>query len=81
MAFNHYAKIKRILSDHPGWRIIRINEPTSAQNFKGEVRKFDHYYRVVTAEGVFIKYAKFQQLELFAKTMNIPLEMLVVESE
>lgn len=31
-AFNHYAKIKRILASEPdGWRIILINKPTSAK--------------------------------------------------
>lgn len=76
MAFNHYAKIKRILADYPVWRVIRIDEPTTAKSFKGEVRQFDHYYRVVDAKGVPIKYCKFQQLELFATTMGIPAELL-----
>ncbi len=74
MAFNHYAKIKRILVDFPGWRVIRIDEPTSAKTFKGETRQFDHYYRVVDADGVPIKYCKFQQLDLFARAMNLSVE-------
>ena len=74
MAFNHYAKIKRILADYPRWRVIRIDEPTSAKSFKGETRKFDHYYRVVDEDGTPIKYCKFQQLELFAKTMGLAVE-------
>ena len=77
MAFNHYAKIKRILNDYPGWRVVRIDEATSAKSFKGETRHFDHYYRVIDAEGVPIKYCKFQQLELFSKTMNIPIDALL----
>jgi hypothetical protein len=78
MAFNHYAKLKRILEDYPGWYIIRINKPTSAKNFKGEVKKFDHYYRLYSALDQPIKFGKFQQLELFARTMNLSLEDLPV---
>ena len=77
MAFNHYAKMKRILAEYPVWRVVRIDEPTRAQNFKGEVRTFDYYYRVVDAEGVFIKYCKFQQLDKFAATMGIPADELL----
>lgn len=71
MSFNHYAKIKRILAENPGWYIVRINKPTTAQNFKGETRSFDHYYRAHNADGQPIKYCKFQQLDLFAKTMGL----------
>lgn len=79
MAFNHYAKIKRILADYPeGWVIRRINKPTRAQNFKGETIMFDHYYRIYTLDGEPIKYCKFQQIELLAKTLNIPVELLPV---
>lgn len=81
MAFNHYAKIKRILVDYPGWQVRRIDRPTTAQSFKGEVRHFDHYYRAVDADGNDIKYGKFQQLELFAKTMGIPAEALLILTE
>ncbi len=70
MAFNHYAKIKRILADYEGWYIVRIDEPTSAKNFKGETKKFDHYYRVYSKGGEPIKFCKFQQLDLFEKTMQ-----------
>ena len=36
MAFNHYAKMKRILTDFPGWYIVQINQPTVAERFNGE---------------------------------------------
>lgn len=79
MAFNHYAKIKRILLDQPdGWYIRRINEPTSAKNFKGETIKFHHYYRIYSANGEQIKYCKFQQIERLAAALNIPAETLPV---
>lgn len=78
MAFNHYAKIKRILIDYSGWYVVRVNEPTSALSFKGERREFDHYYRVHTIEGEPIKYCKFQQLELFAKTMGLDVEAIAI---
>lgn len=79
MAFNHYAKIKRILqSEAPGWYIKRINEVTSAKNFKGETRHFDHYYRVYREDGVAIKYCKFQQVDLLAQILSIPIEALPI---
>ncbi len=79
MAFNHYAKIKRILSQTPeDWYILRIDEPTSAQNFKGETVRFSHYYRIYTADGAPIKYCKFQQIDRLAQALNIPVEALPI---
>ena len=79
MAFNHYAKIKRILDEEPqGWFIKRIDEPTSSLNFKGEVRKFDHYYRIYSADDQPIKYCKFQQIERLASVLKIPVEALPI---
>ncbi len=79
MPFNHYAKIKRILaSAEAGWTIRRINQPTTAKNFKGETRRFGHYYRIYDIQGKPIPYGKFQQLDLFAKTMNIDEADIVV---
>jgi hypothetical protein len=72
MAFNHYAKIKRILdAQQSGWTVRRIDKPTSAKNFKGETRHFDHYYRVYDHNGKPIPYCKFQQLDRFTQIMNI----------
>ena len=76
MPFNHYAKIKRIVADYPGWYIVKINQKTSAKNFKGELRHFDYYYRIYSSDGQPIKYCKFQQLELLAKTLGAPAEQL-----
>lgn len=79
MAFNHYAKIKRILDEQPpGWIIKRINRPTRAQNFKGEWVEFDHHYRVYDASDQPIKYCKFQQIERLSKALNIPVEALPI---
>lgn len=80
MAFNHYAKMKKILNAHgDNWAVVRINKPTSATNFKGEKRHFDHYYRVIdTASGQPIKYCKFQQLDRFARVIGTPLDVLPV---
>ncbi len=79
MSFNHYAKIKKILeSAEAGWTIRRIGQPTTAKNFKGEIRQFEHYYRIYDADGQPIPYCKFQQIDLFAKTMNIDVEDIVV---
>ena len=77
MSFNHYAKIKRILeNEKPGWYIKKINKPTTAKKFNGEVRKFDHYYRIYNSDNQPIKYCKFQQLDLLAKIMNTPADQL-----
>lgn len=79
MSFNHYAKIKRILDEQPnGWYIKRINEPTTATNFKNEKVTFTHYYRIYSYDNQQIKYCKFQQLELLAKTLKIPAEALPI---
>lgn len=79
MAFNHYAKIKRILGDQPdGWYIRRIDQPTSAKNFKGQIINFDHFYRIYDAQHQPIKYCKFQQIDLLAKILDTPVEELPV---
>lgn len=79
MSFNHYAKIKRILDEQPrGWIIKRINQPTSAKNFKNETVEFTHYYRIFTNDNQPIKYCKFQQIERLAQILNIPVEELPV---
>lgn len=79
MAFNHYAKIKRILaSQPPGWFIKRIDEPTMTKNFKGEKVTYPHYYRIHSADGQPIRFCKFQKIELLAKTLGMPVEALPV---
>jgi hypothetical protein len=81
MAFNHYAKIKRILSDYDNWYIVQINKPTTAKKFNGEKVQYDHYYRVYDSHDKPIAFCKFQQLQRFANTMNIPIETLPVFSQ
>lgn len=72
MAFNHYAKMKRILDEQPeGWYIRRINEPTSAKNFRGEVVNYDYYYRIYTADDEPIKYCKFQKIDKLASVLGV----------
>lgn len=79
MAFNHYARIKRILAQQEsGWYIKKISEPTSAKNFKGETIRFPYYYRMYAKDGKPIKYCKFQQIELLAKTLRIDVPMLPI---
>lgn len=81
MAFNHYAKIKRILAEQPdGWYIRRIDQPTSAKNFRGESRHFDHYYRIYDVNNQPIKYCKFQQLDKLASILGINVEAFRVIS-
>lgn len=81
MAFNHYAKIKRILAEQPSdWYIRRIDQPTSAKNFRGETVDYDHYYRIYSAHGEQIKYCKFQKLDKLASVLKkAPEELPVVE--
>lgn len=79
MPFNHYAKIKRILDQRSDdWIIMRINEPTSAKNFRGDTVKYDYYYRIYSSGGLPIKYCKFQQIERLARILEVPVEALPV---
>ena len=73
MPFNHYVKIKRILDQQSGgWVIKRIDTPTSAKNFKGEITHFTHYYRIYDDNDVPIKYCKFQQIDRLSSVLDIP---------
>lgn len=79
MAFNHYAKIKRILLSYPdGWIIKKINEPTQAKKFNGETVQYPHYYRIYDLQGQPIKYCKFQQIERLARALEQPVESLPI---
>lgn len=82
MAFNHYAKIKRILDEQDrGWYIRRIEEPTAAKNFRGETVRYDHYYRIYSADGQAIKYCKFQKIDKLASILKVRVEDLPVVEE
>lgn len=77
MAFNHYAKIKRILDSQPaGWYIKRIDEPTEAKNFRGETVSYGHYYRIYDQDGGAIKYCKFQKIDKLASILDTAVEDL-----
>lgn len=77
--FNHYAKLTRLLMSEPdGWYIKRIDQPTTATNFRGERVHFDHYYRLYHADGTPIKYGKFQQISRLAQALGIEVEELPV---
>ena len=79
MVFNHYAKLKRILADEPsGWYIRRIDQPTAAKNFRGEVVQYDHYYRLYTANDEIIKYGKFQKIGKLAQALDVAEEELPI---
>lgn len=79
MAFNHYAKIKRILeAQPPGWFIKRIDQPTSAKKFNGETVNYDHYYRIYSHDGDEIKYGKFQKIDMLASILNVSVEELPI---
>lgn len=79
MAFNHYAKIKSILQQQPsGWYIKVINKPTTAKKFNGELKKYDHYYRVYNNDDKPIKYCKFQQLAHLSKILQISVHDLPI---
>ena len=52
---------------------IKIN---NCVNFKGEVRQFDHYYRIYGSNNQPIKYCKFQQLDLLCKTLGQEIEVV-----
>lgn len=81
MPFNHYAKIKRILHEEPnGWYIRLIPEPTKAKNFKGAIVRYDHYYRIYSVDNQPIKYCKFQKIDLFAQTLGVSVDELIILS-
>ncbi len=81
MTFNHYAKLKRIIDEQSdGWYIKRIDEPTSAKNFRGEVVEYDHYYRIFSAEGNALKYCKFQKIDKLASVLRTAPEDLPIIS-
>ena len=79
MAFNHYAKIKRIIAQQPdGWYIKRIDQPTTAKNFKGEEVHYAHYDRIYAADGTPIKYCKFQKIDKLAGILGRSVEDLPI---
>lgn len=72
MTFNHYAKLKRILAEQSeGWYIQRIDQPTAAKNFRGNIVNYDHYYRLYSKDGVAIKYGKFQKIDKLASALGV----------
>ena len=79
MAFSHYAKLARIIAEQPeGWFIRRINEPTSAKNFRGETVAFSYYYRLYSADNRPVPYGKFQQIDRLARALETSVEDLPV---
>ena len=82
MSFNHYAKLKRIIASEPaGWYIRRIDEPTRAKNFRGEVVEYGHYYRLYTAINQSIAYGKFQKIDKLAQALGVSTENLPIVDE
>lgn len=82
MTFNHYAKLKRIIASEPaGWYIRRIDEPTRAKNFRGEVVEYGHYYRLYTAANQSIAYGKFQKIDKLAQVLGVSAEDLPIIDE
>ena len=82
MAFNHYAKLKRIINKlEPDWYIRKINEPTSSKSFKGETRHFGHYYRIYDSSNTPVKFGKFQQIDRLASVLGVsPADLPLVET-
>lgn len=74
--FNHYAKLKRIIEAYPDFKIIQIDEPTTTKRFDGQLNYYDHYYRLVTVDGSYIKYGKFQKLDKLAQVLGVSIESL-----
>jgi hypothetical protein len=79
MAFNHYAKMKHILEQQPsGWYVKRVDAPTTAKTFNGEIKRYDHYYRIYDKNDNPIKYCKFQQLDRLATVLKVPVQDLPI---
>ncbi len=80
--FNHYHKLKRIIIENPEYQILKINKPTKTKRFNGEFNYYDYYYRLITADGKYIKYGKFQQLDKLASILQVEigdLEAKIIE--
>ncbi len=80
--FNHYYKLKRIISEHPEYQILKINKPTKTKRFNGEFNYYNYYYRLITPDGNHIKYGKFQQLDKLASILQVDigdLEAKIIE--
>ena len=74
--------MKRILDTEPStWYIRRIDESTTAQNFKGEKIVYNHYYRIYRADDTQIKYCKFQKIDKLANILGMSVEDMPVISE
>ena len=79
MAFNHYAKLARIIAElDAGWYIRKINEPTSAKMFSGETKHYDYYYRIYSHDGEMVRFGKFQQIERLAQALKLDVASLPV---
>ncbi len=79
MAFNHYAKIKRILNnyDFNDWYIKKIDEQVSIKSFSGKTLYYDHYYRIYEKNSnKKIPYCKFQQLDRLASILKLDISEL-----
>lgn len=71
MAFNHYAKLARIITTlQPGWYIRRIDEPTVTTRFNGGKNHYDYYYRLFAYDDMAVPYGKFQQIDKLADVLN-----------
>ena len=82
MAFNHYAKIARIINSlASSWIVVRIDKPTTAKKFNGGQAYYDHYYRVYDGQHRPIPYCKFQQIERFARVMQLDINEIPVVDE
>lgn len=79
MAFNHYAKLKRIIeAQPPGWFIRRINEPTTTKGFDGTTTTYDYYYRLYDKNDRQIPYGKFQKPHKLASILKTSEEHLPI---
>lgn len=79
MAFNHYAKLARIIASQPeGWYIKRIDQPTATKNFKGETVEYPYYYRLYSVDDKIVPYGKFQQIERLARALKLDVSQLPV---
>ncbi len=74
--FNHYHKLKMLISQYPEYQILKINKPTKTKRFNGEFNYYDYYYRLVTPDGKHIKYGKFQQLDKLASVLQVDIAEL-----
>ncbi len=84
MAFNYYAKLKRVINELDEYQIVKIDKPAKTKKFNGEYNYYEHYYKICNNKQ-YIKYGKFYQLDKLANTLKVDIleleQKIITEKE